>query len=256
MENWVPSQQTQIDDEDVLVDNTQIDNKDGRCQTTKKKKNMTKERVVEPIMMNLRLTTFNIANANGVTHCSKPSPAKTNSIEIWKHDEKRIKKKALLNLFVVGELPFKFVENEAFIKYINALNGKVVLQCTTTISKRVADYYVEEKAKLNKFFSNPLTNVHLPTDCWTSSCQPSSYKVVTTHFIDKDWVMHKRVINFKSLNSYRGEDIGRTLLTCFEGWGINNVMTITIDNVISNDKAIEFLTKNYQTCTMGGNNYT
>nr|KAJ0197868.1 hypothetical protein LSAT_V11C700370250 [Lactuca sativa] len=88
---------------------------------------MPKERLVGPVMMNLRLTTFNIGNANGVTRCSKP----------------------------IGELPFKFVENEVFIEYTNALNGKVVLPCRTTISKRVSDYYVEEKAKVNKFFLIP-----------------------------------------------------------------------------------------------------
>nr|KAJ0205165.1 hypothetical protein LSAT_V11C500286050 [Lactuca sativa] len=42
---------------------------------------------------------------------------------------------------------------------------------------------------------------------------------------------------------HRGEDIGRTLLTCLEEWGINNVMTITIDNSISNNKEIKFLMK-------------
>nr|KAJ0186908.1 hypothetical protein LSAT_V11C900472480 [Lactuca sativa] len=35
MENWVPNQKTQIDDEDVFVDNTQVE---GTSQTTKPKK--------------------------------------------------------------------------------------------------------------------------------------------------------------------------------------------------------------------------
>nr|KAJ0188773.1 hypothetical protein LSAT_V11C900464680 [Lactuca sativa] len=197
----------------------------------RRRKNMPKERLVESIMMNLRLTTFNIANANGVTSCSKLSPMKT--LENYRQ----------VNVLKTGFLVEPFVENETFIEYTNALNGKVVLPCRTTVSKRVVDYYVEEKSKLNKFFSNPITNVHLTTDCWKSSCQRSSYMVVTTHFVDKDWVMHKRVIKFKSLNSHRGEDIGRMLLTCLEEWGINNVMTITVDNATSNDKAIEFLMK-------------
>ncbi|CAI9303175.1 unnamed protein product [Lactuca saligna] len=76
--------------------------------------------------------------------------------------------------------------------------------------------------------------------------------VVTAHFIDKDWVMHKRVINFKSLDSHRGEDIGRTLLPCLEECGINNVMTITVDNAILNDKAIEFLMKKLRNLYDGG----
>nr|KAJ0200489.1 hypothetical protein LSAT_V11C600329940 [Lactuca sativa] len=113
--------------------------------------------------------------------------------------------------------PRKLEENlkkQITLNYTNALNGKVVLPCRTTISKRVDDYYLEEKEKLNKFFSNPVTNVHLTIDFWTK--------------------------------------IGRTLLTCLEEWGINNVMTITIDNVISNDKAIEFLMKKLLNLYHGG----
>nr|KAJ0188087.1 hypothetical protein LSAT_V11C900498760 [Lactuca sativa] len=198
------------------------------------------------------MTKLDIENAKSVTCCSKPNLEETgeNSIRTRKHDEKRIIiKKTLLNLFVVGELPFKFVDNESCIEYTNALNGKVVLLCRATISNRVIDYFLEENA------NNPPSNVHLTTDYWTGSCQRSSYMVVTTNFIDEDWVMHKRIINFKSLDSHKGEDTRRTLLTCLQELGINDVLTITIDNASANDKEIEILMKNYQTCTMRGNNY-
>ena len=67
--------------------------------------------------------------------------------------------------------------------------------------------------------------------------------VARAHFIDQDWVMHKRIIKFKYLDSHKGEDIGHTLLTCLQEWGINNVMTINVDNASSNEKAIGFLMK-------------
>ncbi|GJS28896.1 zinc finger BED domain-containing protein RICESLEEPER 2 [Tanacetum coccineum] len=59
-----------------------------------------------------------------------------------------------------------------------------------------------------------------------------------------DWVMHKRVINFKRINSHKREDIGRKLLKCINKWGIKNVMTITVDNITSNDKALKYLIEN------------
>nr|KAJ0227033.1 hypothetical protein LSAT_V11C100045650 [Lactuca sativa] len=287
MENWVPNQETQIDDDDVFVDNTQVE---GTSQATNPKKmkyaqraacwndydvlHIDKVRHSKCKKCGTLLKTESGANGtssmikhterckmnpknlekkleNQTTLNFKKNENGENSIGTWKHDEKRIKK-ALLNLFVVGELPFKFVENESFIEYTNALNGKVILPCRTTISNRVTDYFLEEKAKLFKFFNNPLSNVHLMTDCWTSSCQRSSYMVVTAHFIDEDWVMHKRIINFKSLDSHKGEDIGRTLLTCLQEWGINNVMTITIDNASANDKAIEILMKKLPNLYDGG----
>nr|KAJ0198451.1 hypothetical protein LSAT_V11C700355780 [Lactuca sativa] len=170
----------------------------------------------------------------------KKEPTGEGSVSIWKHDDKRIKK-AMLNLFVVGGLPFKFVENEAFYEYTNALNGKVIVPCRTTISKKVSLYYQEERNKLVTFLCNPLNTIHLTTDCWTSPSKRVHYIVITAHFIDDNWEMHKRIINFKELDSQRGEDIGKEVLKCIQGWGIKNVMTCTVDNASSNDKAIEFL---------------
>ncbi|PWA66909.1 zinc finger BED domain-containing protein RICESLEEPER 2 [Artemisia annua] len=119
------------------------------------------------------------------------------TLETWKYDDKEIKK-VLIELVVLAELPFKFVEHPAFIKF-----GK----------------------KMQPRFNMP-------------------FMVLTAHFIDDDWVMHKRIINFRPIHSHRGVDIGREILECINGWGIKNVMTITVDNIASNDKAIEYLVEN------------
>ncbi|KAJ9567365.1 LOW QUALITY PROTEIN: hypothetical protein OSB04_003331 [Centaurea solstitialis] len=158
--------------------------------------------------------------------------------------------RALLNLFVVGELPFKFVENEAFVEYTNELNGKVILPSRHKVFGDVASYYVDERNKLLAYLSKPTNTIHLTTDTWTSSCQRVNYMVVTAHFIDDDWVMHKRIINFRLIESHRGEDMGRELLDCIHGWGIENIRTMTVDNASSNDKTLEYLVKSNLICMM------
>ncbi|GJZ00992.1 zinc finger BED domain-containing protein RICESLEEPER 2 [Tanacetum coccineum] len=162
------------------------------------------------------------------------------TLQNWKYDEKAIKK-SLIELIVLAELPFKFVQHPAFIKYSKNLQPKYTLPSRHTISRDVSKFYLEEKKKLLRFLGNPNHTIHLTTDTWTSTCQKINYMVITAHFVDDDWVMHKRVINFKRINSHRGEDIGRKLLKCINKWGIKNVMTITVDNITSNDKALRYL---------------
>ena len=65
----------------------------------------------------------------------------------WKHDDTRIQL-ALLGLFTIGELPFKFIENEAFIEFVNALNGRVKLPSRHKISRDVVSFYLMERQKL------------------------------------------------------------------------------------------------------------
>lgn len=93
----------------------------------------------------------------------KKEPNGETSVQTWKHDDTRIKR-ALLGLFTVGELPFKYVENEAFIEYTNALNGRVILPSRHKISRDVGKFYLDERNKLLKYFSNANTVVHLTTD--------------------------------------------------------------------------------------------
>ncbi|XP_071714655.1 zinc finger BED domain-containing protein RICESLEEPER 2-like [Rutidosis leptorrhynchoides] len=63
--------------------------------------------------------------------------------------------------------------------------------------------------------------------------------VVTAHFIDDSWKLHKRIISFKPVYSHRGEEIGREILDCLHDWGINHLMTITTDNASYNDTALD-----------------
>nr|KAJ0195633.1 hypothetical protein LSAT_V11C700382370 [Lactuca sativa] len=212
-------------------------------QQSRRKGNMSKGRLDGPIMIHSKYKKFGTllnpeSGGNGTSSMIRHTErCKMNP----KNLEKKLENQATLNFKkknenrenIIGELSFKFVENESFIEYKNALNEKVVLPYRTIISNKVTDYFVEEKAKL---FT-------------------SSYIVVTTHFIDEDWVMHKRIIKFKSLDSHKGEDIGLTLLTCLQEYGINNVMTITVDNASANDKAIEILMKQLPKFCDGGKEF-
>ncbi|GJV35454.1 zinc finger BED domain-containing protein RICESLEEPER 2 [Tanacetum coccineum] len=156
-------------------------------------------------------------------------------------------KKSLIKLIIQAELPFKFVEHPAFIEFSTNMQPRFNLPSHFTIARDVSKFYLEERKDLVNFLSNSSTTVHLTTDTWTSSCKRMNFMVLTTHFINDDWVMHKRIINFRPIHSHRGVDISRALLECINGWGIKNVMTMTVDNIASNDKALEYLLENLPT---------
>ncbi|CAN1355230.1 Putative AC transposase [Linum perenne] len=61
---------------------------------------------------------------------------------------------------------------------------------------------------------------------------------VTAHFINKDWKLCKKIIGFMQITSHTRVDIGETLATCLEEWGIKNIMCIATDNASANDTAI------------------
>jgi hypothetical protein len=90
-----------------------------------------------------------------------------------------------------------------------------------------------------------LTRVHkvnITTDMWTSR-QQISYMVVTCHFIDSDWHLNRRVLNFCNVPlPHTGFLIADALQKCFQEWGIENkICSIIVDNARSNDVVVRVL---------------
>ncbi|CAM8888020.1 unnamed protein product [Rhodiola kirilowii] len=65
--------------------------------------------------------------------------------------------------------------------------------------------------------------------------------VVTAHFVDSAWKMQKRILSFKVIPNHRGESIGCLLEDCLLEWGVDRVLTISVDNASANKVAIDYV---------------
>lgn len=151
-----------------------------------------------------------------------------------------VSRQALARMIIVDELPFSFVENEGFRYFMSVTQPRLPLPGRLAIARDCLNLYTSEKHKLRNMFTKANQSVCLTTDTWTS-VQNINYMVLTAHFIDQDWKMHKRILNFCPITSHRGEVIGKKIEKCLEGWMIDKVFTITVDNASSNDLAISYL---------------
>ena len=60
----------------------------------------------------------------------------------------------------------------------------------------------------------------LTTDTWTS-VQRINYMCLTAHFIDRDWVLHKRILNFCPITSHKGEHLAESISNCLLDWKLD-----------------------------------
>ena len=58
---------------------------------------------------------------------------------------------------------------------------------------------------------------------------------LTSHFIDRNWTLHKNIINFCPISSHKVVDMADCITNCLLEWGLDNVFTITVDNASSNE---------------------
>ncbi|XP_028063389.1 zinc finger BED domain-containing protein RICESLEEPER 2-like [Camellia sinensis] len=64
---------------------------------------------------------------------------------------------------------------------------------------------------------------------------------LTAHFINDDWKLPKRIINFCQVEDHKGETLGKKIEALLKEWDIDGLFTLTVDNVSSNNLTIRFL---------------
>ncbi|CAL9029994.1 unnamed protein product, partial [Prunus brigantina] len=144
---------------------------------------------------------------------------------------------------IKDEIPFRAVEGTGFREFINDLQPRFIIPNRKKVAKGVWDLFLVEKTKIMSVISDE--RVSITTDIWTS-IQNINYMVVTAHFMDYEWKLHKRIINFIKITSHKGDDIGRCLDACLNSWGIKKVFSITVDNASANDGAVEYMAKRFK----------
>ena len=82
----------------------------------------------------------------------------------------------------------------------------------------------------------------MTTDTW-KSIQNLNYIVVTTHFIDGDWICQKKILNFYPIANHKGDIIGRAIESCLLKRGIDQLFTIIANNANSNDVVVDYVKK-------------
>jgi hypothetical protein len=174
-----------------------------------------------------------LATTSSTMHVTSPSAIK--------FDQQKCRQ-AVVAMIVEMELSFKHVDHKAFRRCMNVFEPRWNPISRHTVARDVLSLWNRERTKLKSFLSQHCQSVCLTTDGWTS-CQNKSYMCVTAHFIDNNWKLHKKILNFVHVLGHSGEVMANTVAKCLEDWGLNNVLSVTVDNASSNDRGIDILKK-------------
>ncbi|KAK1384389.1 BED-type domain-containing protein [Heracleum sosnowskyi] len=165
---------------------------------------------------------------------------KFHNLKVHTFSQERLRKKVAL-MCIKDNQPFRIVEHEGFRELLNEAEPKFKMPSRWTVARDCLKIYSNELLKLKKILVSE--RVSFTTDTWTS-IQNINYMCLTAHWINKDWKICKRILNFRQIRSHKGDAIGRMLVELFRRWGIDRIFTITLDNASSNDTAISHL-KNF-----------
>ncbi|KAL5705581.1 cellulase [Ranunculus cassubicifolius] len=146
--------------------------------------------------------------------------------------------KSIVEFIVIDEQPFCVVEKLGFRRMFEICVPALHVPFRRSIVREFWKYYDQEKTALMRDLRK--YRVSFTTDTWTS-VQNINYMVLTAHFVDDEWVMHKRILNFCTIPSHQGKEIGKLIEQCLIEWKVEKIMCISVDNASANKVAIDWL---------------
>ncbi|XP_038984879.1 zinc finger BED domain-containing protein RICESLEEPER 1-like [Phoenix dactylifera] len=168
-------------------------------------------------------------------------PSSKDPIKAFKFNQEE-SRKILAKFIICAELPFRIVEHTVFLDFMRSLQPLFKIMGRKIVKHDCMALYQEERKKLQDVFKNLSSRVSFTTDIWTSN-QKIGYISFTAHYIDSDFVLHKKIISFKKLpyphTSFAIEDAVRK---CLVEWELDcKICAITLDNCSTNDAVMRKL---------------
>ena len=94
------------------------------------------------------------------------------------------------------DYPLSMVEHSGFKDFTSTIQPLFMCPSRNTLKNDIMRIYNEERDKVMSLIENINSRVAITTDMWTSSNQKRGFMVVTTHFIDKFWTLHNKILRY------------------------------------------------------------
>ncbi|CAN1178295.1 Zinc finger BED domain-containing protein RICESLEEPER 2 [Linum perenne] len=163
-----------------------------------------------------------------------------NAVQNFKYDHGKMRQ-VISHWIILTEKSLSTADHEMFtlmMKTANPLYQRVTRSTTTADVFSTYDIF---KGKVKGLLKH-VQRMSLSTDMWTSN-QTMQYMVVTGHFIDKNWKLQKRILNFCGVPPpHTGIVLADALQKCLVAWDVESkIWSITLDNASNNDVAVRHL---------------
>nr|KAJ0210245.1 hypothetical protein LSAT_V11C400197010 [Lactuca sativa] len=180
---------------------------------------------------NVKISTFRTSQSDATT------------VSNWEFNQNTIRL-ALAKIIAIDEQPFSYIERDGFRYFCSVAVPQFCIPSRFIVARDISKVFLCETEQLRNTLKSLNSRIALTTDCWTS-VQNLSYLCLTAHFIDDNWKLHKRILNFRNIDSLKGKEIRKGIESCILYWGIEEKLScITVDNTSANDVVVAHIKDN------------
>ncbi|XP_039139007.1 zinc finger BED domain-containing protein RICESLEEPER 2-like [Dioscorea cayenensis subsp. rotundata] len=137
----------------------------------------------------------------------------------------------LAKMIILHEYPLHIVEHHGFVSFAQSLQPRFRMASVNDIEGEILSVYQKEKQSLMQILGNLPGRFSLTISLWTTS-QTLGYVCLSGQFIDGEWRLHRRMLNFMMVSSPHSENaLSEAIGICLSDWNMQTkLFTITLDN--------------------------
>ncbi|XP_024312348.1 zinc finger BED domain-containing protein RICESLEEPER 2 [Brachypodium distachyon] len=137
----------------------------------------------------------------------------------------------LAKMIILHDYPLHIVQQPAFTVFIDSLQPRFRVVDVDAMEGEVYAVYQKEKESLLQALSSMPGRISLTIGLWTTS-QTLGYVSLAGQFIDSEWKLHRRMLNFMMVSSPHSENaLSEAISTSLTDWSMKEkLFTITLDN--------------------------
>lgn len=163
-------------------------------------------------------------------------------VESFKFDQYK-SRMDLGKMVVKHNYPFNIVEHEYFEYFCNGLNPDFKLPSRNTVRSDIIKIHGEMREKVYAMLDELRCRLTLTTDIWTSDSQNFAYAALTVHYIDDEWELNKKILNYKMIGwPHDGESLFKFISQLIMEWNLDKkLFAMVVDNAASNNYMVRTL---------------
>lgn len=148
----------------------------------------------------------------------------------------------IAKMIILHEYPLHIVEQSGFVDFIRKIQPQFSMPSFNTVQGDCVAMYLKEKQNLLDLVNGIPGRVNLALDLWISN-QTVGYVLLTGHFIDADWNLHRRILNVVMVPSLdSANSFNQAVITCLSDWNLEGrLFNLTLDQSFLNETAFDNL---------------
>lgn len=145
----------------------------------------------------------------------------------------------LARMIILHGYPLSMVEHVGFKVFVKNLQPLFDVVPNSAIELSCREIYGKEKQKVYEMVSKMQGRINLAVEMWSSS-ENSEYLCLTAHYINDDWKLQNKILNFITLDSSHTKDmLPEVIMKCLMEWDIDyKLFSLTFDDCSAGDDVV------------------